>query len=177
MSEAAAVGARVALRELASRYALAVDDRSLDTLVDLFAPDARFAAANGSFAAEGSAEIRAEYRRQLNGLGPTFHVVHDQIVDLEANDGTMASGLVTGHAEVWREGRLYRVAMRYRDRYVRLDGTWHFAERSLGFLYYVAAEDYAGLPATSDRFRLPGAAGVADWPEKGRDWQTFYRSR
>src|SRR3546814_20831144 len=74
------------LRDLVSRYAYSVDNRAIDTLADLFAEDAVFRARNGGFSASGRTAIAAEFRSQLNGLGPSFHFVHDHIVDLDPAD-------------------------------------------------------------------------------------------
>src|SRR3546814_17335473 len=72
-----AVETRLMLRDLVSRYAYSVDNRAIDTLADLFAEDAVFRARNGGFSASGRTAIAAEFRSQLNGLGPSFHFVHD----------------------------------------------------------------------------------------------------
>src|SRR3546814_11274723 len=81
-----AVETRLMLRDLVSRYAYSVDNRAIDTLADLFAEDAVFRARNGGFSASGRTAIAAEFRSQLNGLGPSFHFVHDHIVDLDPAD-------------------------------------------------------------------------------------------
>src|SRR3546814_15557729 len=78
-----AVETRLMLRDLVSRYAYSVDNRAIDTLADLFAEDAVFRARNGGFSASGRTAIAAEFRSQLNGLGPSFHFVHDHIVRSE----------------------------------------------------------------------------------------------
>src|SRR3546814_17352533 len=88
------------LRDLVSRYAYSVDNRAIDTLADLFAEDAVFRARNGGFSASGRTAIAAEFRSQLNGLGPSFHFVHDHIVDLAPADPDRAWGVATAHAEV-----------------------------------------------------------------------------
>lgn len=165
---------RIALRDLVSRYALAVDSRAIDTLSGLFAGDAVFRSQNGGFRADGREAIVQEFRRQLGGLGPSFHVVHDQVVDFEADDSDRATGITTAHAEVWREGRLHLTAIRYHDRYIRSDGRWQFAERALGFLYYVAASDYGALTGDIARFRIGDQAMDADWPEGLESWRNFY---
>lgn len=165
---------RIALRDLVSRYALAVDSRAIDTLSGLFASDAAFRSQNGSFRADGRDAITQEFRRQLGGLGPSFHVVHDQVIDFDPHNGDRATGITTAHAEVWREGRLHLTAIRYHDRYVRSDARWQFAERALGFLYYVAASDYGALTGDIGRFRIGDQVIDADWPERLESWRDFY---
>jgi ketosteroid isomerase-like protein len=170
-----AIETRLALRDLVSRYAKAVDTRSLDDLSALFAPDARFGADNGSFDAEGKAAIMADFQRQFMGMGPSFHAVHDQIIDLDPANPDRASGITTCHAEVLRDDTMWLGAVRYTDRYVRVDGRWRFAERMLGFFYYLRAKDYVGSLDPVLRFRL-GTLRPADWPEKLESWQGFYRA-
>src|SRR3546814_10902896 len=87
----------------------------------------------------GRTAIAAEFRSQLNGLGPSFHFVHDHIVDLDPADPDRAWGVATAHAEVRRGDGAWQTAIRYHDSYVRQDGTWRFQERALAFLYYVRA--------------------------------------
>src|SRR3546814_7310279 len=71
-----AVETRLMLRDLVSRYAYSVDNRAIDTLADLFAEDAVFRARNGGFSASGRTAIAAEFRSQLNGLGPSRSEEH-----------------------------------------------------------------------------------------------------
>src|SRR3546814_13624596 len=86
------------LRDLVSRYAYSVDNRAIDTLADLFAEDAVFRARNGGFSASGRTAIAADFRSQLNGLGPSFHFVHDTIVDLDPADPDRAWGVARSAA-------------------------------------------------------------------------------
>src|SRR3546814_18949560 len=88
------------LRDLVSRYAYSVDNRAIDTLADLFAEDAVFRARNGGFSASGRKAIAAEFRSQLNGLGPSFHFVHDHIVDLDPADPDRELGRASCRARV-----------------------------------------------------------------------------
>src|SRR3546814_2197850 len=59
----------------------------------------------------GPCPFAAEFRAQLNGLGPSFLFVHDHIVDLDPADPDRAWGVATAHAEVrrgdgaWQIGR------------------------------------------------------------------------
>nr|WP_047165543.1 nuclear transport factor 2 family protein [Sphingomonas sp. Y57] len=168
-----AVESRLALRELLSRYAYAVDNRDIDALAELFAEDASFGTRNGSFAVHGRAAIAAEFRAQLGNMGPSFHYIHDHILDLDPSDPDRAKGVATAHAEVRRQDGLWQTAIRYHDNYVRQHGRWRFQARELAFLYYVRAPgDSWGDP---DRRVIDRRGAVpADWPEQLPSWKAFH---
>jgi uncharacterized protein (TIGR02246 family) len=168
-----AVEARLALRDLVSRYAYAVDNRDIAALADLFAEDAVFGTRNGSFVAQGRSAIAAEFRAQLGQMGPSFHYVHDHIVDLDAADPDRAEGVATAHAEVRRADGLWRTAIRYHDDYARIEGRWRFRRRTLAFLYYVKAADDGWSDPAARVINRQGAV-AADWPEQLPSWKAFY---
>jgi uncharacterized protein (TIGR02246 family) len=168
-----AIETRLALRELLSLYAYAVDNRDIDGLADLFADDAVFGTRNGSFVAHGRAAIAAEFRAQLGQMGPSFHYVHDHILDLDPADRTRAQGVATAHAEVRRADGLWHTAIRYHDHYVRQGGRWRFQGRELAFLYYVRARE-DGWSDPERRVINRHGAVPADWPEALPSWKAFH---
>jgi uncharacterized protein (TIGR02246 family) len=155
---------REAIRVLAGRYALAMDNKDFDLVAELFAPDARFGWIDGAFAFDGREAIVAMYRDRLKDAGPSFHYTHDQIVEWNPADDDRATGLVLGHAETSSGPAQSLVAIRYHDRYVRRDGRWLFQERLLAFLYNTPVAQYDGILMTPDRIRLPTGSKRAHWP-------------
>ena len=122
-----------ALRDLAVRYALAVDSRDHEMLADIFTSD-------GVMGGQGSAEVRYRgpegWPRMIAetdaSFAQTMHNVFNQTFDL-ADDGSV-SGLTTGVASHILPGDgsdLVDFAMRYHDRYAQEDGRWKFSERRL----------------------------------------------
>jgi hypothetical protein len=156
---------REAIRNLCSRYSLAVDDHDFDALGALFAPDALYGWINQPPQASGQPAVKELLRGRIGPSGPSFHVNHDMIVDWDENDPTRATGTVFCHAEVNPAGRQLIGAIRYRDSYVKLDGKWLFAERYLSFLYFVPIEDYPGILTAKDRLRTGPNPAPAHWPE------------
>lgn len=165
---------RLEVRELVARYGLAVDDRDIDALAALFTPDAVFRSQDGVMNAQGRAAIIEQFHGRFAALKATNHVAHDQIIELDADDPDRAIGLVSSHAEVWRNGRALVAALRYRDRYERHQGRWCFAERTLSFLYYLPVGEYAEGLGSRLRMRAYGDQRPADYPEGLPSWRRYH---
>ena len=151
-----------AIRNLVSAYSLAIDDRDLGRVADLFTFDARLRSRDGRMDASGREAIIQLYEARYAALGPTFHMTHDHLIELDGPDS--ASGIVTGHAEVWRNGKAQIAAMRYHDRYRREGGEWRIAAREMLFFYYLEPRDYAEVLGQRHRVLTYGEPGPADWP-------------
>ncbi|MER2533872.1 MAG: nuclear transport factor 2 family protein [Rhizobiaceae bacterium] len=152
------------IRRLAGLYALAMDDRDMNLVADIFTADAVLTWKGGSPRYEGREAIVAFYRERLAPTGPSFHVTHDQIVDWDGQDADKATGLVLGHAETFSGGRQFVSAIRYEDFYAREDGVWRFAQRTLTFLYQTPVDRYAGILGTRQRLLAGDAPRDAHWP-------------
>jgi hypothetical protein len=155
---------RLAIADLQARYTLSIDDQDLARVGPLFARDGRFRSADGVMDAVGREAICDQYRGRFAALGFGFHFTHDHLIELDPADPDRATGVVSSHAEVVRNGQAMLAAMRYEDRYVREDGAWRFADRLLKFFYYVPVDQYvAALPGTG-RMRAYGDIRPADLP-------------
>lgn len=164
---------RAELRELVARYGVAVDDRDIDALSALFTPDAIFRSVDGVMSALGREAVMQQFRGRFAALKATNHIAHDQILELGPGPDD-ATGLVSSHAEVCRNGRVLIAALRYRDRYRRHEGRWRFAERALSFLYYLPVEEYAEGLAGRLRMRAYGDRRPADYPESLPSWRRYH---
>ncbi|MGC8517786.1 MAG: nuclear transport factor 2 family protein [Steroidobacteraceae bacterium] len=165
---------RLALRELVARYGVAVDDRDIEALAALFTPEAVFRSQDGVMSAHGRAAIIEQFHARFSALKATNHVAHDQIIELNSKDPDRATGLVSSHAEVWRNGQALITALRYRDQYRRHEGRWCFAERSLSFLYYLPVAEYAEGLGSRLRMRAYGDQRPADYPEGLPSWRRYH---
>jgi hypothetical protein len=138
---------RAELRELVNRYCLAVDDSDWDALLGLFSADAKMA---GQVGPDNVVGILRSIR---SGYGRTIHTALAQV--LEFSDDEHASGIVPSRGELAIAGQTVLCAMRYLDRYVRVDGKWLFASRVLRFNY--------ALPWAAMAEAMTGELPVA-WP-------------
>jgi hypothetical protein len=155
------------IRQLAARYALALDSRNIDELVGLFVEDVR--TGDGRIGRKALADW---YDALLRPFTTTFHLIGNHIIDLADEDH--ATGIVYCRPE-HEAGDLWIVMpLQYWDQYEQQDGTWYFSSRSIHAFY---AADVLENPATlPDRFHFPGSPLVKkpDLPERWETWQRFW---
>jgi hypothetical protein len=122
------------IRQLAMRYAKALDSRDLDLLVDLFDPDVPMG--NGE---TGRAALRRWYDGVMRRPRTSIHWVVNHIVDFD--DAEHASGVVYCRDELERPdtGEWQIGTIQYWDRYARIDGRWCFTRRKFHRWYLVDA--------------------------------------
>jgi len=156
---------RLEIAQLQARYTFSIDDHDLARVGELFACEGRFRSADGVMDAVGREAVCEQFRGRFAALRFGFHVTHDHLIELDPADPDRASGIVSSHAEVVREGKPMIAAMRYHDRYVREAGAWRFADRLLHFFYYLPVGDYAATLPTPARMRAYGDEHPADLPE------------
>jgi len=158
------------IRQLAARYALAVDSRNLDALVELFVPDVRVGQNR-----TGRAALREDFDRQLRGIGRSILNVGTHVIDLV--DADHATGFVYCHGEIESDGRWIHQAILYQDTYRRVEGGtgttgWCFVRR-IHRLWYGAEPGVnpltlppADWPAHHD--------GLGTVPENFATWRNFW---
>ena len=152
------------IRALVTRYGIAMDERQMDVTRAMFTPDARLTSKDGAFAAEGLAAILQTYQARFDVLGASYHVAHGHIIDVDPEDPDRATGTVTAHAEVVRNGTPMLVALIYEDQYQRHEGAWKFAAREMGFFYYTPADRYLETMLSPNRNLASGDELPADYP-------------
>jgi 3-phenylpropionate/cinnamic acid dioxygenase small subunit len=132
----------VLVRRTLERYMRFNDDKDLDRVLTLFAPDAVYRVGGGEFVGHdeiadflGGVGFRSGRRPwtdddQLMVMPRTTHVLSNPVVDVEGDRAVAESDFVVydrdeaGHARVTLIGR-------YRDHLARRpDGTWVFTERT-----------------------------------------------
>ena len=170
-SRIARLEAESQIRQLIARYCFTIDDRLRDEIAELFAEDATVRSNDGALNATGVDAIMAQYEGRFAALGPGAHYMHDVQIDFVGDGSKEATGRVSGHAELERNGKMMVCAIRYKDRYVNTPKGWKFAERTIGFLYYVPVAEYPNILLSADRNRAYEAPQPADFPEALPNWQ------
>jgi ketosteroid isomerase-like protein len=134
------------IRQLASRYAIALDTRDLDALVALFVDDVRVGRDR-----RGRDALRANFDEQLRAIGVSILNVGTHRIDLVDDDH--ATGIVYCHAQIEDGERWIHQQILYRDTYARRDEHWYFVRRVHELFY--------GEVAATNPLQQP----PADWPE------------
>ncbi len=122
--------ARDGIRQLAERYALAVDGKDLDTLAALFADDV----SNGRFGS-GPTGVKAFFDQALRRFHCSMHLVANHVIDFD--DDRHAHGVVycRAHHHVLEPEHWYDMALAYWDTYELVGGAWYFRSRSVKSWY------------------------------------------
>lgn len=152
------------IHELAHLYGFVMDERDLSGLDRLFTCDAHLGSADGVFDADGLETIAQAYQGRYDALGATHHFIHSVLTRFDEADADRAVGLVSGHAEVVRNGETMVVALRYHDVYRRTERGWRIAERVMGYMYYLPVVDYVEAMKGENRSLVYGEPRPADWP-------------
>lgn len=155
------------IRQLASRYAVAIDSRDLDTLVNLFVEDVRVGRDR-----VGRDALRANFTEQLRDLGVTILLVGNHVISVVDDDH--ATGIVSCRGEIEMGDQWVVQAIQYHDTYERRDGTWFFVRRR-HLLFYGA--DMLDRPIGLPLAHWPASAtGKGELPEALSTWQEFHRN-
>ena len=156
------------IRQLASRYAVAVDRRDLDALVALFVDDVR--TGRETF---GRESLRAQFDASLSDIGLSILNVGTHQIDLVDDDH--ATGHVYTKCEVHDRGRWIHQAIRYDDTYERRDGSWLFTRRR-HLLFYGAVMDWD--PTALEPAEWPASqVGLGSVPFDDPTWAAFWAGR
>jgi uncharacterized protein (TIGR02246 family) len=124
-----------AIRNLAIRYSLSIDDGRIDDVAALFAPDATFAARYGE-PLRGREAIAEFLAANARGQQASAHVVLGHLIEPDGEDG--AVGIVQVAAVLDKDGATQRFSLHCHDRYRRLGGRWLFAHRGIVVQYQEA---------------------------------------
>jgi hypothetical protein len=153
------------IRQLASRYAIALDARDLDVLVALFVPDVRVGRDE-----HGRDALKTNFDAQLRPLGVTILHVTNHVIDVADEDH--ATGIVSCRGEIESGAEWIVQSIQYHDTYERRDGHWLFVRRKHRLFY--------GVDVLARPLGLPDAnwpqhnKGKGDLPESLPTWQAFY---
>jgi ketosteroid isomerase-like protein len=129
---------RLAIRELVEAYAHCADRRDAKRQMALFTADAHFVVYMNAKDPIPSQELRSREQlapvfADLNKYAATMHFLgQTTILTLTGDRGTGETYCMPHHLTIeGKNRRLMIAALRYYDTFVKMDGTWLFAERLL----------------------------------------------
>ena len=129
---------RLAIRELIEAYAHCADRRDANGQMSLFTADTHFVVYMNAKDTKPSQELHSRESlgpvfADLNQYAATMHFVgQSTILSLTADRGTGEAYCLAHHLTVnGNNRRLMVAALRYYDTFVKMDGSWLFAERLL----------------------------------------------
>ena len=163
MPDAAALDqmyARDQIRDLVSRYVIAIDSSRFEDLAALFDPEM-----DSEKYGKGQEGVRAWYQQVVpetpnpSGL---YHSISAHQIDLIDEDN--ATGVLYQHGVGVADGIWHAMAGIYRDRYVRRGDRWYFAQRNWA---HVGSTDAA-----------PSDFNAAAWaPSTAEVWKMYEQDR
>ena len=156
----------LAISQLPSRYAMALDARDLDALVAVFVTDVD-AGAEGT----GRDALKRWYEPVLRRFYRSIHLICGHQFDFLDEDN--ATGSVYCSAEHEDGDGWYVITMRYDDVYARCDGEWCFVRRR-EYPWY--AVDVTERP-TPDFVQWPADVALrAAMPHRMPTWRAFWKA-
>ncbi len=123
---------RIALQDLACRYAQAVDRRDYEALGALFVEDAELHVPHMDLHYRGRQEI-VDGIRNIEMFESTYHAVHNQLAEIKGEQATGETYCVALHFSTDEAGRKlrYDMGIRYLDVWRNEGGSWQFVRREL----------------------------------------------
>jgi hypothetical protein len=115
------------IRQLASRYGLALDSRDMDAIVALFIDDGRPVFYRGDVGTPGGEALKESYIATQSQHTASQHFMCNHIIDFD--DDTHAHGVVYAIVRQEREGKHFVIEVAYWDKYEKVGSNWLFAER------------------------------------------------
>lgn len=164
------IESQLAIGQLVSRYALALDSRDLDAMVLLFADDV-----NCGRWGTGRNALRKFYDKILRNFYRSQHQICGHVIDLDPLDADHATGKVYCRAEHEDCGKWVVMAICYFDTYARRNGQWVFVRREEHDWY---AADILERPSGPEFRNWPGRTDgkKSKLPHLFPTWQAFWES-
>jgi len=122
--------ARDQIRQLAERYALAVDGKDLDGIAVLFAEDVT----NGRYG-PGREGVKAFFDQSVRNFHCSMHLVANHVIDFDDDDHAHGVVYCRAHHHVLEPEHWFDQALAYWDTYERIDNDWCFRRREVKVWY------------------------------------------
>ena len=157
---------RLDIGQLPIRYAIAVDERDVDTWVDLFVPDIQLGRDG-----QGREALRRFITPQLRWFYRSVHQIVGHRVEVLGPD--TARGHVYCRAEHEVGDRWIVMAIRYDDEYRKVDGEWLFSRRRERHWYAADVNERPQAVAFDSWGTTPGGPGL---PQLAATWAMFWET-
>jgi hypothetical protein len=161
------VESQLAIQQLPSRYALAVDARDLDAWVGLFIEDV-----NCGRHGRGRAVLRGLIEPPVRTFYRSVHQICGHAIDFIDDDH--ATGKVYCRAEHESRGKWVVMAICYFDEYARRDGRWYFVRRKERHWYSTDVLERPGQPVFQNWDAWPDAQ--PELPHAFATWKEFWEA-
>ena len=155
---------RFDIGQLPIRYALAVDQRDVSAWVSLFIPTVSVGRLG-----TGRDVLRSQIEPTLRKFYRSMHQIVGHRIDLV--DGRTARGQTYCRAEHEVGDRWIVMAIRYDDKYQKVDGEWLFASRRERHWY---APDLIEPPQRAEFNSWAATAPAPDLPHADAIWSSFW---
>jgi hypothetical protein len=122
--------ARDGIRQLAERYALAVDSKDLEGIATLFVDDVD----NGRYGA-GPVGLKRFLDQSLRNFHCSMHLVGNHVIDFDDDDHAQGVVYCRAHHHVLEPEHWFDVALAYFDTYEWASNRWRFRRRRVRSWY------------------------------------------
>jgi len=132
-----------AIEAVLVRYARACDERRWDLLDDVFTDDVVWAM--GADEVAGRSSRAASMRSNLDGCGPTQHLVGNFAIDVRGDEATCHSYVRAFHIGAGERSHLtWELFGNYHDRLRRLPAGWRIHHRSMEVRFELGSRTVLG---------------------------------
>jgi len=153
------------IRQLASKYALAVDMRDMDAIVGLYVDDVKVTREE-----KGHQALKRVMHDVLSTFTASVHHVGNHIIEFK--DADNAEGIVYCRCEHEIGDKWVPMYLHYYDAYRRVNGRWYFRRRLNCALYAV---DMLERPVGPKKVRWPGRDAIeGNWHDSFASWREFW---
>lgn len=161
------IESRDAIRQLAFKYALAIDMRDIDGIVTLYVEDVKI-----SKTESGRQALKRVFADVVRTFTTSVHAVANHLIEFD--DADNAHGVVYCRCEHEVGDSWVPMYLYYLDIYKRIDGVWYFKRRAPCELYGVPTED---KPVGPNKVRWPGRPPhEGTWYAHFPSWTEFWAS-
>ena len=166
------------IERLAVAYAIAMDGRDLQAVVDLFVADVRVRGSDGGVVATGRAALAQRLGIDMATSRLSVMSVSNHLITLDSEEGgdpDRARGVVYCRCLAEFGGSMVEQMIRYDDRYGRLEDDWRFISRRHRLWWGV---EMAERPLDQPPANWPERpVGVGTLPAELSTWSAFWASR